>query len=146
VLTTQIGDRLRDSTQNLPHRATTPTNSSLASNRSRSGTSTPEQSTGPAVTPNVSSVLISPDVRDYMRSSTSHKAHLMVRMRELLLIVAWQKYYDEALAQEKSPLPTTILYGSPSSGATQQGWNTVGGKPPAKGANPWGAQNSKSYF
>ena len=67
-------------------------------------------------------------------------------MCEQLLIIAWQKYYDEALAQEKSPLPTTILYGSPSAGPAQQGWNTVGGKPLAKGANPWGAQNSKSYY
>jgi hypothetical protein len=64
----------------------------------------------------------------------------------LLLIIEWQKYYDEALAQEKAPLPTTTLYTSPPSALQQQGWNTVGGKSAGKGGNPWGAQTSKFHI
>jgi hypothetical protein len=60
------------------------------------------------------------------------------------LIVGWQKFYDDAVAQEKSASPDVVLLGQAAGVPGQQGWNTVGGKPPAKGANPWGSQNRKS--
>jgi hypothetical protein len=59
------------------------------------------------------------------------------------LIVEWQKYYDDALAQAKSPNADVILLGSQSVGQGQQGWSNVGGKS-AKGGNPWGTQNRNS--
>jgi hypothetical protein len=58
-----------------------------------------------------------------------------------MLIKGWQKFYDDAISQEKSPSPDTILYRAGTSAPPQQGWNTVGGKSQAKGTNPWGSQN-----
>jgi len=61
-----------------------------------------------------------------------------------LLTVEWQKYYDDALAQAKSPNANVVLLGSQSAGPGQQGWSNVGGKSGGKGGNPWGTQNRNS--
>jgi len=43
-----------------------------------------------------------------------------------LLTVEWQKYYDDALAQAKSPNANVVLLGSQSAGPGQQGWSNEG--------------------
>jgi len=67
-----------------------------------------------------------------------------------LVTVEWQKYYDEAVAGEKSGNPaaaSVVLLGGVGGGAAVaggagQGWNTVtGGKGVNKSSNPWGNQN-----
>jgi len=72
-----------------------------------------------------------------------------------LVTVEWQKYYDEAVAGEKSGNPAAagvVLLGGGGgggggggaavSGGAGQGWNTVtGGKGMNKSSNPWGNQN-----
>jgi len=70
-----------------------------------------------------------------------------------LVTVEWQKYYDEAVAGEKSGNPAAagvVLLGGGAggtggaafAGGAGQGWNTVtGGKGVIKSSNPWGNQN-----
>jgi hypothetical protein len=62
-----------------------------------------------------------------------------------MLIVGWQKYYDEAVAEEKTTSARIVILGQSSANPpVQQGWNTVGGKSAAKGGAPWGPPNRKS--
>ena len=66
-----------------------------------------------------------------------------------MVTVEWQKYYDEAVAGEKSGNPAAagvVLLGGGGgaavAGGAGQGWNTVtGGKGVNKPSNPWGNQN-----
>jgi hypothetical protein len=56
------------------------------------------------------------------------------------LTTGWQKYYDDAVASEKTSPGSVVLGGT--TGAAPQGWNTVGAKPSnAKSPNPWRTQN-----
>jgi hypothetical protein len=65
------------------------------------------------------------------------------------LTVEWQKYYDDAVAVEKSGngngVGSVLLGGQGAAAAGGQGWNTVGGKGAGnKSSNPWGNQHRTS--
>ena len=132
-----VEDKSRDQSQ----KTGTPSGSAPASQRS--GTSTPEvvtPTTTTAATSTVAtpaSVIIPVEVREYMRSSR-------ILLREGLM-VEWQKYYDDAVAGEKSGNGNgvgSMILGGQGATAGGQGWNTVGGKGAgSKSSNPWGNQN-----
>jgi hypothetical protein len=137
-----IEERAREGSQHLPNRNTAPATATAPQGQSRSGTTTPDASNVQTPATPASSNYIPAEVREYMRSS-------MVPCRVILsvtnlLIAEWQKYYDDALAQGKSPNTNIVLLGSQSAGQGQQGWNNVGGKTGGKGGNPWGTQKSNS--
>jgi hypothetical protein len=52
-------------------------------------------------------------------------------------------FHDEAVAQEKTGSPSSVIFGNPGVAPSQQGWSTVGGKSSGKGANPWGSSQSR---
>jgi hypothetical protein len=97
----------------------------------QSGASTPNVS----IVPDNPSTIVPPAVKDYLHSRTA-------RPSRRVLIVGWQKYYDDALASEESTSPTAMILGGPTTTtAGQQGWNIVGGKTSNKSSNPRGIQN-----
>jgi hypothetical protein len=132
--TSCVGDRPRDMPQNRSSVPATPT----SSHGYQSGTSTPEMTSGPTPSSPVDGGRIIPgEVRDYMRTSKDTLS--------LMLIVGWQKFYDDAVAEEKTMSARIVILGQSSvTLPVQQGWNTVGGKSATKGGTPWGPPNRKS--
>jgi hypothetical protein len=62
-------DRPRESSQHLPNRNAAPTTLTPPQPQSRSGTTTPDTSTGQAAAPSVSTTIVPNDVKEYLHSS-----------------------------------------------------------------------------
>ena len=140
----QSEERAREGSHPHPSNRSTHPATAPPHAQSRSGTTTPDALSVQTPTTTAPSNCVPTEVREYMHARTvpcpSPVIYIVV-LQTVLLIVGWQQYYNDALAQAKSPNADVVLLGSQSAGRGQKGGNNLGSKPSGRGPNPWGTQN-----